>query len=165
MANPRRNTQSSENPFHAQTLTFSSVTHFLKKPHAFPFLLSIFLFLTWVSLRLQHSSSPSRFSINKDDAHKKWSQSSDSRANLVRFGSGFPSPIAKDKRGWLLDPISLAKDSRISGTPPFSFCIFRFWVRRESRFFTKYAIEFLACWLCRLMVEFAFLSSYIVIGK
>ncbi|XP_028946618.1 uncharacterized protein LOC126594320 isoform X2 [Malus sylvestris] len=115
MANPRRNTQSSENPFHAQTLTSSSVTHFLKKPHAFPFLLSIFLFLTWVSLRLQHSSSPSRFSINRDDAHKKWSQSSDSRANLVRFGSGFPSPIAKDKRGWFLDPISLAKDSRISG--------------------------------------------------
>ncbi|KAL6272245.1 hypothetical protein ACE6H2_022937 [Prunus campanulata] len=128
MANPRRNSQSSENPFHSQSIQFSSaLVHFLKKPHAFPFLLSIFLLLTWVSLRLQHSSylssAPSHSSKDKDNrlTHKKWSQLSDSSANLIRFSSGFPSRIAKDKRGWLLDPISLALDSGISGTPPFSF--------------------------------------------
>ncbi|CAB4316539.1 unnamed protein product [Prunus armeniaca] len=128
MANPRRNSQSSENPFHSQSIQFSSsLVHFLKKPHAFPFLLSIFLLLTWVSLRLQHSSylssAPSHISKDKDKplTHKKWSQLSDSSANLIRFSSGFPSRIAKDKRGWLLDPISLALASGISGTPPFSF--------------------------------------------
>ncbi|XP_034225384.1 uncharacterized protein LOC117635149 isoform X1 [Prunus dulcis] len=122
MANPRRNSQSSENPFHSQSIQFSSsLVHFLKKPHAFPFLLSILLLLTWVSLRLQHSSylssAPSHISKDKDKplTHKKWSQLSDSSANLIRFSSGFPSRIAKDKRGWLLDPISLALDSGISG--------------------------------------------------
>lgn len=125
MANPRRNSQSSENPFHSQSLNLSYsslILHFLKKPHALPFLLSIFLLLTWASLRLQHSSylSSIHSHINKNwsqqhDDHKPLKTKDDSKANLVRFGSGFPSPIAKDKRGWLLDPISLALDYGISG--------------------------------------------------
>ncbi|KAM5570918.1 hypothetical protein ABKV19_011517 [Rosa sericea] len=123
MANPRRNSQSSENPFHGQSqsrslslnqsVSWSSLVHFLKKPHALPCLLSIFLLLTWVSLRLQHSSS-SLHSHNINNPLNK-NIKDDSKANLVRFGSGFPSRIAKDKRGWLLDPISLAQQSGVSG--------------------------------------------------
>ncbi|PQQ02430.1 uncharacterized protein Pyn_36497 [Prunus yedoensis var. nudiflora] len=104
MANPRRNSQSSENPFHSQSIQFSSaLVHFLKKPHAFPFLLSIFLLLTWVSLRLQHSSylssAPSHISEDKDNrlTHKKWSQLSDSSANLIRFSSGFLFGLQKTR--------------------------------------------------------------------
>ncbi|KAL5546907.1 hypothetical protein UlMin_006594 [Ulmus minor] len=120
MANPRRNSysnqQSLENPlpFHGQTFSYSSLLHFLKKPHAFPFLLSIFLLLTWVSLRFQRSSQLSSDSSRAREAHQ-WSQDDDSKANLRRFNSGLPSPIAKDNRGWLLDPISLARDSGILG--------------------------------------------------
>lgn len=138
MANPRRNSisfssstnpQSLESPFHSQSqgrslslslaLSFSHLKNFLKKPHAFPFLLSVFLLLTWISLRIQHSSSrfsspnSSRFQQTPDS----WSKDDDLKANLVRFKSGFPSPIAKDNRGWLLDPISLALGSGITGTP------------------------------------------------
>ncbi|KAJ7976500.1 RmlC-type cupin [Quillaja saponaria] len=117
MANPRRssysNTASSENPFHIQSSYISSIKQFLKKPHAFPFLLSIFLFLTWVSLRFQHSSQFSAHPLQ--ETHQKWSKEDDMKANLVRFSSGFPSEIAKDKRGWLLDPVSIALDSGISG--------------------------------------------------
>ncbi|KAG2689852.1 hypothetical protein I3760_09G159200 [Carya illinoinensis] len=102
LANPRRNSypsgQSSEGPMfqsssHSHSIS-SFVLHFLKKPHAFPFLLSIFLFLTWLSLRLQHAShfSPTSYEL-------KSSQDDDNAANLVRFSSGFPSPLAKDKRG------------------------------------------------------------------
>ncbi|RYR23734.1 hypothetical protein Ahy_B02g057220 isoform D [Arachis hypogaea] len=36
-------------------------------------------------------------------------------ANLVRFSSSVPSFVAKDTRGWLLDPISLARASGILG--------------------------------------------------
>ncbi|XP_022967892.1 uncharacterized protein LOC111467267 [Cucurbita maxima] len=136
MANPRRtsisllsssNPQSLETPFHIQShgrtlslslrFLFSFLKNFLKKPHAFPFLLSVFLLLTWISLRIQHSSSQfsspdsSRFEQNPDS----WSKDGDLKANLVRFKSGFPSPISRDKRGWLLDPISLALDSGIPG--------------------------------------------------
>ncbi|KAG2689853.1 hypothetical protein I3843_09G157000 [Carya illinoinensis] len=118
LANPRRNSypsgQSSEGPMfqsssHSHSIS-SFVLHFLKKPHAFPFLLSIFLFLTWLSLRLQHAShfSPTSYEL-------KSSQDDDNAANLVRFSSGFPSPLAKDKRGWLLDPVSLALHSGILG--------------------------------------------------
>ncbi|XP_004287211.1 PREDICTED: uncharacterized protein LOC101312662 [Fragaria vesca subsp. vesca] len=120
MANPRRNSQSSENPFHIQSrslslnlsVSWSSLVLFLKKPHALPFLLSIFLLLTWVSLRLQHSSSLHSPNLSKP---LEKNIKDDGKANLVRFGSGFPSQIAKDKRGWLLDPISLAQHYGISG--------------------------------------------------
>ncbi|CAK9150179.1 unnamed protein product [Ilex paraguariensis] len=130
MANPRRNSYSSpinhqisislennNNTFQAQTLTtatLSSFKKFLKKPHAFPFLLSIFLFLTWVFLRLQRSSQFSQ------QHQQKWKGSEsldeDRKANLLRFpASAFPSSITKDKRGWLLDPLSIAFHSGITG--------------------------------------------------
>lgn len=123
MANPRKNSysnnQSSESSLHGNAFSCSSsIVHFLKKPHAFPFLLSVFLLLTWVSLRLQHSarfSSSSSSRIQNTNHH--WNQLDDSQANLIRFSSGFPSRIAKDKRGWLLNPVSLALDSAISGMP------------------------------------------------
>ncbi|XP_020979530.1 uncharacterized protein LOC110272065 [Arachis ipaensis] len=35
--------------------------------------------------------------------------------NLVRFSSFVPYPVAKDTRGWLLDPILLARASGILG--------------------------------------------------
>ncbi|MBA0844975.1 hypothetical protein Goarm_023100 [Gossypium armourianum] len=110
MANPRRNSystnQSVDGSFQSQTQSSSSLSslkHLLKKPHALPFLLLLLLLLTWVSLRLQYSS---RF------RHQQLGQGGhgddDSKANLVRFKSGLPSAIVKDKRGWLLDPVSLA---------------------------------------------------------
>lgn len=116
MANPRRNSHSlshnPENPFQTQnSSSLSSIIHFFKKPHAFPFLLSALLLLTWVSLRLQYSSPSGGFS----KSHEKFSQDDDLKANLVRFKAGFPSPIAKDKRGWLLNPVSLAINSGIKG--------------------------------------------------
>ncbi|OMO77570.1 RmlC-like jelly roll [Corchorus capsularis] len=39
----------------------------------------------------------------------------DSKANLFRFKSGLPSPILKDKRGWLLNPVSLALHLGLKG--------------------------------------------------
>lgn len=96
-----------------------SLKFFLKKPHSFPFLLSIFLLLTWVSLRFQRhthngpsssSSSMATFSMNR----QLHGGEINSDANLVRFHS-LSSDIAKDKRGWLIDPVSLALQSGISG--------------------------------------------------
>ncbi|EXC30771.1 hypothetical protein L484_027946 [Morus notabilis] len=134
MANPRRssyslnittNNQSSgsaENPlqFHGQSstsssfsLSYLSLLHFLKKPHAFPFLLSVFLLLTWVSLRIQRFSRSS--AENSPRFRHPWTHFDDSQVNLRRFPSGFPSPIANDKRGWLINPVSLALDSGVSG--------------------------------------------------
>lgn len=142
MANPRRSSYSilvpnnqnpdsisNNNPFQIQpqslfqtttTTISSSLRLFLNKPHTFPFLLFFFLLLTWVSLRLQHSahfSSPPQFLT----AHQ-WSGErdggggdSDTKVNLVRFAAGYPSPVAKDGRGWSVDPIALALRSGISG--------------------------------------------------
>ncbi|XP_048138138.1 uncharacterized protein LOC115731528 isoform X1 [Rhodamnia argentea] len=87
----------------------SSLVHFLKKPLAFPFLLSAFLLLTWISLRLQSSSSASRFASSRDSERSR--EEDDRKANLVRFPLGSFS----DKRGWLLDPTSVALDSGIRG--------------------------------------------------
>ncbi|PON89755.1 RmlC-type cupin [Trema orientale] len=138
MANPRRssysnssnnnNNQSSEHPIqiqlqqqqqqHSQNqslLYLSSLLHFLKKPHAFPFLLSIFLLLTWLSLRIQRSPDFSAHSSPPQRTRHQWTHVDDSRANLRRFTSGFPSPVAKDQRGWLVNPISLALDSGLLG--------------------------------------------------
>ncbi|KAG6771102.1 hypothetical protein POTOM_022448 [Populus tomentosa] len=113
MANPRRNSYSNntENSFQLQNHSrLSSIKHFLKKPLAFPFLLSIFLLLAWISLRLQHSSS----SFSSSNLHeRKGSQEEDEKANLVKFKSGFLS--SKDKRGWLLDPVSIALEYGIKG--------------------------------------------------
>lgn len=89
----------------------SSLVHFLKKPHAFPILLFAFLLLTWISLRLQSSSSSaaSRFASSRDSERSR--EEDDGKANLVRFALGSFS----DKRGWLLDPTSVALDSGIRG--------------------------------------------------
>lgn len=116
MANPRRivyiNNPSSDNPFQIRPSFLASLIQFLQKPHSLPFLLSIFLFLTWISIRLQRASQyPPGYVASDVD----WSTEDDMKANLVRFSSGIPSQIAKDKRGWLLDPISLARASGISG--------------------------------------------------
>ncbi|XP_019103826.1 uncharacterized protein LOC104889657 isoform X2 [Beta vulgaris subsp. vulgaris] len=98
MVNPRRSSyvssgQSSENPFQTQSFSLSSILNLLKKPQAFPFLLSIFILLTWVSLKFQHSSHFSPLYQNP----KKWSKDEDLKANLIRF---LPSKLAKkDKRG------------------------------------------------------------------
>ncbi|XP_071724650.1 uncharacterized protein [Rutidosis leptorrhynchoides] len=107
MVNPRRNSQSLENPFQSSNnnLSWPWLILMLKKPQSLPFLLSVFVLLTWVSLRLQYQPS----------SHQEWSQLDDSNTNLVRFKPGFPSTIAKDKRGWLLNPVSLALDSAIKG--------------------------------------------------
>ncbi|MBA0694332.1 hypothetical protein Goari_004643 [Gossypium aridum] len=110
MANPRRNSystnQSVDGSFQSQTQSSSSLSslkHLLKKPHALPFLLLLLLLLTWVSLRLQYSSRFRHQQLGQDGHGDD-----DSKANLVRFKSGLPSAIVKDKRGWLLDPVSLA---------------------------------------------------------
>ncbi|KAI3446598.1 hypothetical protein Pfo_003263 [Paulownia fortunei] len=128
MANPRRTSYSSnqlpisdpipqfqsQTPQTAATL-LTSLKVFLKKPHAFPFLLSIFLLLTWVSLRFQHryanpSFHQSSYSVNE----KSGGYVKDSNANAVKF-STFSSLVMKDKRGWLIDPVSLALDAGIPG--------------------------------------------------
>ncbi|XP_059645990.1 uncharacterized protein LOC132289821 isoform X2 [Cornus florida] len=127
MANPRRNSysiscgnnesssSSSENnqqrPFEAQTLT--AVKLFLKKPHAFPFLLSLFLLLTWLFLRFQQLSP--HFSTSSPPHLEREDIDGDQKANLVRFASAYPSRITKDKRGWLLNPLSVAFHAGISG--------------------------------------------------
>lgn len=132
MANPRRASYSTYplpitdpigNPipqFQPQTPQTAS-THlnslkiFLKKPHAFPFLLSIFCLLAWVSLRLQHRHAniqfhPSPYAVNG----KNGGYSTDSTGSVVKFSS-VSSPVMKDKRGWLIDPISAALDFGLSG--------------------------------------------------
>ncbi|KAM4091481.1 hypothetical protein ACJW30_09G139000 [Castanea mollissima] len=131
MANPRRNSLANTNsnqssifanqtstPTHANS-TSSRIIHFLKKPHAFPFLLSVFLFLTWLSLKLQHSNSrfspPTPTLAHAQQTLNHHDYEDDAKAGLVRFPSGFPSPLAKDTRGWMLDPISLALTHHLSG--------------------------------------------------
>ncbi|KAG5053603.1 hypothetical protein JHK85_006113 [Glycine max] len=79
------------------------VTCFLQRPHSIPFVLAFFLFLAWISLALQ------RASYSYAPPH---SSHTDIRANLVRFDA---SEVAKDKRGWIFDPIALALASGISG--------------------------------------------------
>ena len=46
------------------------------------------------------------------------------KANLVRFKSDhLPSLILKDRRGWLLNPISLAIDAGVKGIIVFLFMV------------------------------------------
>lgn len=132
MANPRRPSYSSyplpiSDPipnsipqFQPQTQqtasTFlNSLKIFLKKPHAFPFLLSIFCLLAWVSLRLQHRHANLPFRQSSYTvSDKNGGHSTDSVGNVVKFSS-VSSPVMKDKRGWLIDPVSVALDSGVSG--------------------------------------------------
>ncbi|KAK4282034.1 hypothetical protein QN277_013459 [Acacia crassicarpa] len=116
MANPRRivyiNSPSSDNPFQIRSSFLASLLQFFQKPLSLPFLLSIFLFLTWISIRFQRVS---QFPTPSIGTAADWSVDDDMKVNLIRFSSGIPSQIAKDKRGWLLDPVSLALASGISG--------------------------------------------------
>lgn len=107
MVNLRR-TQTSDNPFQTQSNSVSSILNLLKKPQAFPLLLLIFLLLTWVSLKFQNRSY---FSPQLQNP-QRWSKEEDLKANLVRF---LPSQLAKDKRGWLLNPVAAATDAGING--------------------------------------------------
>lgn len=134
MANPRRtsvqsqpqsqnppllplSTSSDETQFPSSSL-FNSLSLFLKRPQAFPFLLSVFVLLTWLSLRFQRPNSPPHYSSNFQDP--KPSRNLDADANLVRFSAvEVPSAIAKDKRGWLVDPVSLALENGIQGGAQF----------------------------------------------
>ncbi|XP_071911878.1 uncharacterized protein [Coffea arabica] len=116
---PISDTNNNNNQFQSQTTAatatirlVNSIKIFLRKPHAFPFLLSIFLFLTWVSLRIQHHQHP-RSDFNTW-ALKLGNKGKDEDANLVRFHS-MSSSIVKDKRGWFVDPVSLGLQAGISG--------------------------------------------------
>ncbi|ONK61508.1 uncharacterized protein A4U43_C08F30660 [Asparagus officinalis] len=133
MANPRRqglqsqpqspnppllplssSSSSSDQPQTSSILT--SVSLFLKRPQAFPFLLSIFVLLTWLSLRLQRPPQTPSYSSSSQFRDSRLSRSLDLDANLVRFNAvEIPSGIAKDKRGWLVDPVSLALENGIHG--------------------------------------------------
>ncbi|RDY12567.1 hypothetical protein CR513_02604, partial [Mucuna pruriens] len=84
-----------------QQIRPSMIAWFLQRPHSIPFVLAIFLFLAWISLRMQRVSHTLPHSSDRDI-----------KANLVRFAS---SRAAKDNRGWLFDPISLALHSGLSG--------------------------------------------------
>uniref|UniRef100_A0A1J3H6B3 Cupin type-1 domain-containing protein n=1 Tax=Noccaea caerulescens TaxID=107243 RepID=A0A1J3H6B3_NOCCA len=111
MANPRR--------VLIENHRLSPLINLLKKPQAFPLLLSFFLFLTWISLRVQHSSH-----FVSSSSHPKTTVNShpdleilddDDKVNLVRFDSSSLSPVRKDDRGWFLDPVILARDSQLNG--------------------------------------------------
>ncbi|CAL1352274.1 unnamed protein product [Linum trigynum] len=139
MANPRRSSYSinvgasddnhsgggsQPSPFSSSSSSsaaaiFLYLKHLLRKPHAFPILLSVFLLLTWLSLVLQqrsysHSSDASTSSSRLGGAAVQWRKQDDEKANLVRFKS-MSSPIAKDNRGWLLDPVALALEHGVKG--------------------------------------------------
>ncbi|KAL2482971.1 hypothetical protein Fot_44415 [Forsythia ovata] len=138
MANPRRTSYSNSNllpisdpvnPFQSQSpqtaaTLLTSLKLFLKKPHAVPFLLSFFLFLTWISLRFQHYSSNPSFHQSAYDSNRvtlhgeNGGYDINSDANIVKFPS-FSSIVMKDKRGWLINPVSLALDTAISGGATF----------------------------------------------
>ncbi|KAL1291948.1 hypothetical protein HN51_060428 [Arachis hypogaea] len=81
---------------------------FLQRPLSLPFVLTIFLFFTWISLHFHTAFKASSSSLH-------WTTIHDINANLLRFRSGIPSNILKDECGWLLDPLSLASASGISG--------------------------------------------------
>ncbi|KAL8460131.1 hypothetical protein ACS0TY_031877 [Phlomoides rotata] len=128
MANPRRTSYTSyplpisdpipqfqsQAPQAAATL-ITSLKVFLKKPHAFPFLLSVFLLLTWASLRLQHSYSSSPLHQSTYTVSDKIGGFfKDPTANVVKFSAVSPL-VMKDKRGWLIDPVSLTLDAGVLG--------------------------------------------------
>lgn len=141
MANPRRTSVQSQpqspNPpllplsasssdpthFSSSSSFFNSLSLFLKRPQAFPFLLSIFVLLTWLSLRFQRSNSPHHYSSSQFQ-DPNLSTNHDLDANLARFSAvEVPSAIAKDKRGWLVDPVRLALENGIHGEFLNFFCV------------------------------------------
>ncbi|XP_054801550.1 uncharacterized protein LOC129305582 [Prosopis cineraria] len=99
-----------DNPYPYQMRPSSSLAafiQFLHKPHSVPLVCIFFLFITWLVIRLHHAADRA--------PDFEWSSEDDLKANLVRFSSGIASQIAKDSRGWLLHPVSLAPSSGISG--------------------------------------------------
>ncbi|OAY74848.1 uncharacterized protein LOC109728358 [Ananas comosus] len=142
MANPRRGSLQLQNPNPNPTVPFpdpsipphsppppfssralssslSSLALFLKKPTAFPFLLSVFILLTWLSLRFHGGGGGgggAGAATRGSAARAVGGGDLDVDANLVRFSAlGFPSLIAKDHRGWLLDPVAAAKGAGLRG--------------------------------------------------
>ncbi|XP_027352882.1 uncharacterized protein LOC113863482 [Abrus precatorius] len=101
MTTPRRAVYINPPTTTFQQICPSFVAWFLQRPHSIPFLLTLFFFLAWISLRMQRVSHPLPTPTTTDIT-----------ANLVRF---LPSNVAKDTRGWLLDPLSLALASGVSG--------------------------------------------------
>lgn len=123
MANPRRSTlqfhhhhgsnvlpisfsTDPQNPSSSSSI-LNGVFLFLKRPTAFPFLLSVFVLLTWLSLRLQRTAPP---------PPPRFRGGTDADANLVRFEAG---AVAKDARGWVLDPVRAARDAGVLGGAQF----------------------------------------------
>lgn len=115
-------------------VSLSSFLFFLKKPQAFPFLLSIFVLLTWLSLRF-HQSPPSSIRSHHAD---HWRQQSDHFSNLARFPSSTNLPSSHllhyDPRGWLLNPLLVAQEAAISGILLSSSFFFLFLFFSESEF-------------------------------
>ncbi|XP_020219842.1 uncharacterized protein LOC109802851 [Cajanus cajan] len=87
-----------------QQIRPSLITWFLQRPHSIPFVLALFLFLAWISLRVQRAAH----TLPRSSA----SDRRDAAASLVRF---LPSRAAKDNRGWLFDPVALALASGLKG--------------------------------------------------
>ncbi|XP_031473849.1 uncharacterized protein LOC116246229 [Nymphaea colorata] len=133
MANPRRSSVSfsSDPPSPAVAINLSlpspppqqynqwSSLLFLKRPHAFPFLLLCFLLLTWVSLKFHHHYHQQQqdFDDPQGQQHQEGRvyRGPDELANLKRYD---PSPSSKDftdDRGWLLNPIAAAQRAGLSG--------------------------------------------------
>lgn len=110
MANPRRVLENHR---------LTPLINLLKKPQAFPLLLSFFLLLTWISLRLQHSShlvSSSSHPKTRVKSHPDLKiHDDDDKVNLVRFDSSSLSPVRKDDRGWFVDPVILARNYQLNG--------------------------------------------------
>ncbi|TKY62792.1 hypothetical protein E2542_SST12651 [Spatholobus suberectus] len=98
---PRRIGYTNAQTTSLQQIRPTVVAWFLQRPHSIPFVLAVFLFLAWISLRVQRVSHAPPHSSDRDTT-----------ANLVRL---VPSRAAKDSRGWLFDPIALALASGISG--------------------------------------------------
>ncbi|XP_074578933.1 uncharacterized protein LOC141835382 [Curcuma longa] len=100
----------------------SSIVFFFKRPSALPLLLSLFVLLTWLFLQLEHPTSAGLRS-SFPSGSSSGSQSSawtlnvlDSEANVVRFDAvEFPSKIARDWRGWLMDPVKAAREAGLPG--------------------------------------------------
>ncbi|XP_020571089.1 uncharacterized protein LOC110018194 [Phalaenopsis equestris] len=120
MSNPRRislqlhNHHSasplSNNPQPPARASFSSIAAFLKRPSAFPFVLSLFLLLTWLCLRVQRAPASATLLLR---AQLMSGLDADADANLARFS--VHSLISRDRRGWLFNPISVAHDKGIHG--------------------------------------------------
>ncbi|KAH0461320.1 hypothetical protein IEQ34_008895 [Dendrobium chrysotoxum] len=120
MANPRRISiqlhnhhstipLSNHSPPHA-VASLSSIAAFLKRPSAFPFVLSLFLVLTWVCLRVQRTPGSASLRFR---AQSQSGRDADADANLARFSAS--SLISNDRRGWLINPIGVALDKGIHG--------------------------------------------------